>query len=288
MEELKVDWKVVQDKDYYLSKEEYKKKVLNPEYYQANKERIRQKYKEERGKRLLTQREYDQRTREQKHEYYLRNKARIQERNKAYYREHKEKFREYERQRTVRQKMDKVTQKAVHGSKPKIMFLIGESGVGKTEASLFLKDVYGDDCNLMVSYTTRPMRDGEVDGRDHWFVSKDKVPDKKDMLAYTVFGDHEYWALKSDVKPTGVTVYVIDEKGFKWFKDKYSKDYQLFPIHIIRDIDKRTGVDKERIARDTNRNSFIGFRYFRVIENNGGIGEFHHYIRKYFEVIRNY
>lgn len=59
------------------------------------------------------------------------------------------------------------------GSKPGIYVISGPSGVGK---STITREVVRrcDDVYLSVSCTTRPRSSQEVDGRDYWFISKER------------------------------------------------------------------------------------------------------------------
>lgn len=53
----------------------------------------------------------------------------------------------------------------------KIIALIGESGSGKdTLMKEFL--MLHKDCNEIISCTTRPRREGEIDGKNYNFLSK--------------------------------------------------------------------------------------------------------------------
>ena len=59
-------------------------------------------------------------------------------------------------------------------NKPIIIALVGPSGSGKTTLSLYLQEMLN--IPAICSYTTRPMRRGEQNGREHWFV-EDCAPD---------------------------------------------------------------------------------------------------------------
>ena len=88
--------------------------------------------------------------------------------------------------------------------KTKIIAIVGQSGCGKTTLVEHLKNK----CNIptIVSHTTRPMRIGETDGVEHWFVNKCKVA-QKDMFAYTQLGGYEYCAeVKEAVKYSTCTL----------------------------------------------------------------------------------
>jgi len=94
----------------------------------------------------------------------------------------------------------------------------GPSGVGKnTVADILINKGIGI---YSVSMTTRNKRDGEVDGKDYFFVSKEEFDDniKKDnFLEYAEYNDKCYGTLKSfvfDNLDNGVNVIaVVDIKG---------------------------------------------------------------------------
>ena len=82
-----------------------------------------------------------------------------------------------------------------------LFVLSSPSGAGKsTIARMILES--DDGIGLSVSATTRPMRPGEVDGRDYHFVSNDEfdamVADRKFLEWAHVFG-HRYGTLRSEV-----------------------------------------------------------------------------------------
>ena len=83
-----------------------------------------------------------------------------------------------------------------------MLILSSPSGAGKTTISKMLLARDGA-INLSVSVTTRPMRPGEVDGKDYIFVDQptfDKMVEEEHFLEWaTVFG-HSYGTPKAQVK----------------------------------------------------------------------------------------
>lgn len=151
--------------------------------------------------------------------------------------------------------------------KPLIICIVGASGSGKTTASLILQKQF--DWNTVVSYTTRPMRKGEINGVDHWFVST--VPDKDKMCAYTKFGGYEYWTLWEQFKSIYPSVYVIDEKGLI---DLQSKEQSPFSFNLMTIKMKRNdleAIEQDRKDRDKERISLPDSFYDYIINNNGSI-----------------
>ena len=69
-----------------------------------------------------------------------------------------------------------------------VLLLSSPSGAGKTSLAKALLD--GDDnLALSVSVTTRPPRDGEVDGQDYYFITRDEFERRRDR------GDLLEWAI---------------------------------------------------------------------------------------------
>jgi guanylate kinase len=63
------------------------------------------------------------------------------------------------------------------------------SGAGKTTLTRRLLAEFGPQLEFSVSYTTRPMRPGEVEGRDYWFVTPDAF---EQMVQRHEFAEHAY------------------------------------------------------------------------------------------------
>ena len=75
-----------------------------------------------------------------------------------------------------------------------LMFILSSpSGAGKTTIARRLLEEEGDRLKMSVSVTTRPMRPGEVEGRDYFFVDKarfDRMVADDDFLEWAeVFGN---------------------------------------------------------------------------------------------------
>lgn len=156
--------------------------------------------------------------------------------------------------------------------KPLIICIVGASGSGKTTASMMLQQQFG--WNAIVSYTTRPMRKGEKNGRDHWFVKQDQIPLKNRMCAYTQFGGYEYWTEWSQFLTLFPSVYVIDEKGLVDLQSKQSSSFPFDLVTIKIKRDNLEGIDEKRKERDNERIHIPDEVYDYVINNNGSMEKF--------------
>ena len=151
----------------------------------------------------------------------------------------------------------------------KLITITGPSGAGKDTVARILSEMGG--YQVLCSYTTRPKREGEIDGVEHHFVEKCDVPHDK-MLAYTQYGGYEYWTTIDQV--TDRNIYVIDEDGLKSLCKKFP-NIDLFKICVSANISSRIhrGVSLERIDRDKQRELMPLSFYDAVIFNNGTLSE---------------
>jgi len=149
--------------------------------------------------------------------------------------------------------------------KIKLVCIIGDSGVGKTLAANYYVNSHNSS-HLITSYTTRPIRNGEVEGIDHYFVTKDKIPEYDLMLAYTVYGEYEYWTTIGQLWVGKENVYVINEDGLSQLMHK--PIFQLIDLRAIL-IEREIKInDNERTDRDKDRTRYPKWFYDYVINNN--------------------
>ncbi len=84
----------------------------------------------------------------------------------------------------------------------KVFVITGPSGVGKgTLIRQLLQRV--PDLELSISATTREPREGEVDGRDYHFLSReefDRRVEKEDFLEFATYSDNRYGTLRKEVE----------------------------------------------------------------------------------------
>ena len=116
----------------------------------------------------------------------------------------------------------------------KVVILSGPSGVGK---STVCKEVVKriEDAYLSVSVTTRPKGEGEVDGRDYWFISKEQFERQMkegSLLEYAEVFGHLYGTPKDKIDEAlhrGHTVILeIDVQGGKQAKVIYPDAIMIF------------------------------------------------------------
>lgn len=131
----------------------------------------------------------------------------------------------------------------------KVLCIIGSSGSGKTTIERLLEQTFPLHFKRLVSYTTRPMREGETQGVEHQFVKC--LENTDDQLAYTKYGDYEYWANTSDIVPGKVNTYVIDVEGFRFLQRYFADKLEIRVMYVKRS--KRDDIDEDRKERDRDR-----------------------------------
>jgi guanylate kinase len=116
----------------------------------------------------------------------------------------------------------------------KVFVITGPSGVGKgTLIAQLLERVPG--LELSVSATTRPPREGEVDGRDYHFLDRqefDRRAREGEFLEHATYSGHRYGTLRSEVErrlEEGVSVVLeIEVQGARQVRAAMPESVQVF------------------------------------------------------------
>ena len=159
------------------------------------------------------------------------------------------------------------------GVKKKVVAIVGNSGSGKTTIGTTMAALDPEWYNWVCSYTTRPMRQNEVNGYEHIFVTEDDMPSKDKMVAYANFGGYHYWTTFEQFDNDKFNVYIIDEDALDEMIKKHSDVFDIKKIYIERK--SMPGIEKERIERDKTRTVFPeGFYDLYIINDAPSSPEF--------------
>lgn len=150
--------------------------------------------------------------------------------------------------------------------KKKIIAIVGKTSSGKDTVCKYLWEKYR--IPMIVSYTTRPMRDYEVEGVQHYFVSEEemnKLEKQNDILAYTRFPKtgYRYCATVSSMKDD-IMAYIINPDGVNYLKkniDKLGVECHTLYLHLPEEIIRERAIGRgdnldlieERLASETKQ-----------------------------------
>lgn len=118
--------------------------------------------------------------------------------------------------------------------------LVGRSGSGKTTMAKVLESELG--LRRCVTYTTRPLREGEEDGKDYHFVDQ---LDPASMFECSRFG--RYWYGTSWDELSKSDVVILDPQGVSYFRQHFPG--RMVVIQLER---QNIHVGKLRMLRDAS------------------------------------
>ena len=165
----------------------------------------------------------------------------------------------------------------------KILIIIGESGVGK---DTLLKELINNKIidEGIISTTSRPMRNGEKEGREYYFISTEEFKNKinnnefiEQRIYNTVNGDWYYGVSKNNnvdfnsKKTYGV---ILDYNGYveysKWLKENHRFDCRFENIFLYAPLQERLRRSITREGTMTDKQCLEVCR--RMIKDNEEIG----------------
>lgn len=145
-----------------------------------------------------------------------------------------------------------------------MIVILGESASGKT--TLLKKFIEANpQYHKIVTYTTRPMRKGEVDGVDYHFITKDTFDElvKRDFFVeHAKYREWSYGTAKADCESQN-TVAILTPAGFRALK---RLGYDITSIYVY--VDRRS-----RLINILSRGDNIDEAYRRNLSDVGQFDE---------------
>lgn len=132
-------------------------------------------------------------------------------------------------------------------NKIKLVAICGKAGAGKDTFLRRLVEHSNSKYHEIVSCTTRPPREKEVDGINYYFLSNEEFAEKVlngDMLEATVFNDWCYGTALSNLDVEKINIGVFNPTGIEIISQNDKLDLLVFYI---------TATDKNRLIRQLNR-----------------------------------
>lgn len=151
-----------------------------------------------------------------------------------------------------------------------IVALMGKAGSGKDTLLHKIMETYPGRYHSIVSCTTRPPREGEVDGVDYHFLTVEEFTEKLlngDLLEATEFNGWHYGTLSSTLSKDKINIGVFNPDGVISLFDYPGIDLIVWWIQaedktrLIRQLNREEKPDVEEIIRrfKTDKEDFIRF-----------------------------
>lgn len=160
-----------------------------------------------------------------------------------------------------------------------LIVVSGFSGAGKGTLMKMLLERYNQYA-LSISMTTRGMRDGEVDGKDYFFSTKEQFEEKiqqNGFIEYACYCGNYYGTPRNyveDQMAAGKDVILeIEIQGAMKVKEQYPEAVLLFVMPPSAEV-----LEQRLIGRGTETQEVIAERMHRAVEEAVGIESYDYII----------
>lgn len=169
------------------------------------------------------------------------------------------------------------------------IILVGKGASGKDHARNILTDVLG--MTYGVSYTTRPARDGEVDGQDYYFRTNQFFAEKEaknEWFEYVEFNGWLYGTSK-DQFYGDCNVFIMTPKGLSHLSEEDRQDSLVVFFDIDAETRKARMIERKGNADSIDRRiqadeeDFKNFDDYNIIVTNPN-----YQVEDIVEIVRTY
>lgn len=159
-----------------------------------------------------------------------------------------------------------------------LIAIIGQAGSGKD--SIYRRIVHQYKYHPVVGYTTRPIREGEVDGRDYHFVSVEEF-DELDLITEKSFNGWYYGISKESFSETEINIGVFNPSQIMDLLERNDIDMEIYEIvasdkaRLIRQLTREENPDVKEILRrfGTDAHDFEYLDFDRQIFTNESLND---------------
>lgn len=144
--------------------------------------------------------------------------------------------------------------------RPLILVISGLSGSGKDTVINRLKDISTIDFHFVVTCNTRPQREGEIDGKDYHFISRERFLEmiaNKEMIEHSVVYDDlkgvPRFEIENAFKQGKDMILRLDYQGMKKIKAVYPEAISIF----ILPTDYETWISRLRSRNTESEESLL-------------------------------
>ena len=162
----------------------------------------------------------------------------------------------------------------------KLIALIGEAGSGKDTLMQNILKKRSFDFNEIISCTTRPMREGEAEGVNYYYMTPEAFIGKvknNEMLESTCFNNWYYGTSIDSLRDGSYNIGVFNPDGIRSIRNNPRIDLTVFrieclpKIRLLRQLNREENPDVNEIIRrwTTDQNDFKDLDFYYIaIENN--------------------
>lgn len=161
-----------------------------------------------------------------------------------------------------------------------IIALIGEAGTGKDTLMQRILAARPGEFNEIISCTTRPPREGEVDGVNYFFIDPEEFAYKVlnyEMLEATNFNDWFYGTSYDTLRSDVLNIGVFNPDGIRAIEGRNDIDLKVFritcsdKIRLLRQLNREENPNVDEIVRryKTDKEDFCDLEFaYCEVENN--------------------
>ena len=147
----------------------------------------------------------------------------------------------------------------------RVIAIGGESGTGKDTVLKHLSSLPLE-FNTIISHTTRPIREGEVDGIDYYYTTEEEF-ENLDLLEMSHFNGWYYGTSMAAMSKDKVNVGVFDPTGIRNLANRMDIDLKIIrlrapgDVRLLRQLTRTENPDVKEIVRryQTDTDDFKAF-----------------------------
>jgi len=163
-----------------------------------------------------------------------------------------------------------------------LLFVISApSGTGKTTLCKALLEIFPD-IRHSISFTTRKPREGEEDGKDYFFVSKDKflkMVENGEFVEWAIVYENYYgtsWKHLVKLLKEGDVLLDIDIQGAKKIKAFFSNSVSIFILPpsfevLWERLIKRKGINNIKLRMEKAKEEIKYFKDYDYVVRNDNL-----------------
>ena len=172
----------------------------------------------------------------------------------------------------------------------KIVTLSGKAGAGKDRMMQEVLKVLREESpeftiNEIVSCTTRPMREGEVEGKNYYFLTHEEFAERLadgTMVEATIFNDWCYGSCLEHMNEDGINIGVYNPEGVAILQSIPDiMVYSIFvdapdKVRLLRQLNREENPDVKEIIRrfgadeaDFSPDNLIDINFQYTVDNGG-------------------